>query len=404
MDIFKLSENARNMQASEIRELMKLASKPGIITFAGGNPDSTGFPVHEVTGIINNWNDQKNRAAFQYGATNGYPILLDLISKRMLSKNIPMEGQKNIITTGAQQAIYLMSKMLINPGDKIIVESPSFIGAIASFKSLRADIEWVPLEEDGISVIELEKTLLRLIKENKLPKFIYTIPNFQNPAGLTMSQDKRRAFLDLALEYSVPVIEDDPYGELYFEGKEKDYAPIKTLPGGEDAVVLINTFSKILSPGMRLGWITCCSEVAAQAEIAKQSVDACSNSYTQVIAADYLENGYVDSYVNSMRKVYGEKAICMLSALKNHLPQECSWSKPKGGFFIWITLPEQIGAKALFDSCIRKNVAFVTGHAFCEPGKGDHFIRLAFSNASILDIEKGIEIIGKTMKEMMGAE
>ena len=400
MDLFKLSDNARGMQVSEVRELMKMGSRPGIINLAGGNPDAESFPVREVTGIIDAWTDAKARAAFQYGATSGYPPLLDLLARRMHAQGVPMQEQKILVTTGAQQALYLTAKTLINPGDTILVESPTFIGAIAAFKSLRAELEWVPLEEDGLSITETEKTLKRLLKENRVPKFIYTIPNFQNPAGLTLSQEKRRALLQLALEYAVPILEDDPYGELFFEGKREDYLPIKVLDGAEKSVILVNTFSKILSPGMRLGWITGDESIVAQAEIAKQSVDACSNSYTQVVAADYLETGMVETYVQSMRAIYREKAQCMLAALGKHMPPSCTWSTPKGGFFIWVTLPQNIGAKALFEQCIKKNAAFVTGHAFCEAGKGDRYIRLAFSNSTLTNIEKGVEIIGNTMKEM----
>lgn len=402
MELFRLSDNAKGMQASEIRELMKLASKPGIITFAGGNPDGAGFPVNEVTSIINQWSETKAKDAFQYGATTGFPPLISLLQKRMQAQGLSMSGQKVLITTGAQQALYLLAKSLINPGDTIIAESPSFIGAIAAFKSLRADIRWVKLESDGMAIPDLKNTLQKLAQESRLPKFIYVIPNFQNPAGLTTSQAKRRQILDLALKFGVPIIEDDPYGELFFSGIAEDYSPIKKLSGAEEAVVLINTFSKILSPGMRLGWMTGSESLVGQAEIAKQSVDACSNSYTQVVAADYLEKGYVEGYVKSMRQVYGEKAACMLSAMEKHFPGACSWSKPKGGFFIWVTLPTSIGAKALFEACIKKNVAFVTGHAFCEAGQGDRFIRLAFSNAPLSNIEKGIEIIGQTMKEFNG--
>lgn len=399
MDIFRISDGAKAFKASEIRELMKLANKPGIISFAGGMPDAEHFPVEEVTGIINSWTPEKKKAAFQYGATNGYPPLLDILQKRMGPKNILMQGQRIIITTGAQQAIYLLSKVLLNPGDKIIVESPTFIGAIASFKSFQADMEWITLEDDGMSVIEAEKKIVELLRTGKPPKFIYTIPNFQNPAGISMSQEKRKRLLDIAVKYRVPILEDDPYGDLYFEGKEKDFAPIKSLTGAREIVVYLNTFSKILSPGMRLGWVTGSEEIIAKMEVAKQSVDACSSSYTQVIAADYLEKGYVENYIAAMRPIYGEKCAAMLMALENRMPPDIKWSRPKGGFFVWLTLPENIRATEVFKRVVVQGVAFVTGAAFCKEGRGESHIRLAFSNSSLEEIEKGVEIIGKTLSE-----
>ncbi|MBL8026134.1 MAG: PLP-dependent aminotransferase family protein [Fibrobacteres bacterium] len=397
---FRLSDNALGMQASEIRELMKLASKPGIIAFGGGSPDGLRFPFAEVADIEKDWSEAKKRAAFQYGATNGYPPLLEHLRKRMEAYGIDMTDQSIITTTGAQQGIYLMAKALINPGDTIIVESPTFIGALASFKSLRANFEWAPLDSDGISIDATETILKRLAKENRLPKFIYTIPNFQNPSGITLSQAKRKALLELAIKYNVPILEDDPYGELYFEGTAADYKSIKSLPGAKDMVIYLNTFSKILSPGMRLGWITGPSKIIGQIEIAKQSVDACTSSYTQVIASDYLEKGYVNGYVDKMREVYHSKCSMMMLALEKYMPKEVSWSKPTGGFFVWITLPKNIGSKALFTAALKRNVAFVTGSPFTEEGKGDGYARIAFSNCSLEDIEKGVKLLGEAMQEV----
>jgi DNA-binding transcriptional MocR family regulator len=400
MQTFRLSDNALGMQASEIRELMKLSSKPGIIAFGGGSPDGLRFPFAEVSEIEKEWSETKKRAAFQYGATNGYPPLLEHLRTRMISYGIDMNDQSIITTTGAQQGIYLMAKALLNPGDTIIVESPTFIGALASFKSLRAVFEWAPLESDGISIEATKAILQRLKKEERLPKFIYTIPNFQNPSGITMSQNKRKALLELAIEYGVPILEDDPYGELYFDGSASDYKPIKTLPGAKGIVIYLNTFSKILSPGMRLGWITGPSSLIGQLEIAKQSIDACTSSYTQVIASDYLEKGYVNGYVDKMRDVYRSKCAMMLLSLGKYMPKSVSWSKPTGGFFVWLTLPGNVSSRALFNAALSRNVAFVTGSPFTEEGKGDGYARLAFSNCTLEDIEKGVKLLSEAFQEV----
>ncbi|OGJ88566.1 MAG: hypothetical protein A2268_15880 [Candidatus Raymondbacteria bacterium RifOxyA12_full_50_37] len=398
MDLFSFSDSAQSFKASEIRELMKFANEPGIITFAGGMPDAAHFPVKEVTSIINTWDEPRKRAAFQYGATDGYPSLLATLAKRMEKQGLSLEGQRIIITTGAQQGLFLVSEVLLNPGDVVIAESPSFIGAIAAFKSFQARIAWVALENDGISIVETERTIRTLAAEGKKPKFIYTIPNFQNPAGITLSQEKRKQLLDLALAYGIPILEDDPYGELYYAGSAADYRPIKALPKARECVLYLNTFSKILSPGMRLGWLTGCQDIINTIEVAKQSVDACSSSYTQVIAHDYLEKGYVDGYVTAMRDIYREKCGAMLHALTKYMPQTASWSHPTGGFFIWITLPQGVSALKLFEKTIARNVAFVTGHPFMPEGMGDGTIRLAFSNASLREIDEGVRIIGDALK------
>ncbi len=397
--LYKLSDNAVGMQASEIRELMKLSAKPGIIAFGGGSPDSLRFPFDEVATIVSAWTEEKRRAAFQYGATNGYPPLLNGLRARMAAIGINMDAQDVITTTGAQQGIYLIAKTLINPGDAVIVESPTFIGALASFKSLRASIEWAPVESDGLSINAVKLILEKSIKNGKLPKFIYTIPNFQNPSGITMSQRKRKELLALALEYGVLILEDDPYGELYFDGSATDYLPIKALSGAENIVIYLNTFSKILSPGMRLGWVTGEESFIRQLEIAKQSIDACTSTYTQVIAADYLEKGFVNGYVSKMRDVYRSKCAMMLLSLEKHMPPDVAWSKPVGGFFVWVTLPDRVSSRSLFATALERGVAFVTGSPFTEEGKGDQYMRLAFSNCSNEDIERGVKILGELLAE-----
>lgn len=394
MNLFRLSENAKAMQASEIRELMKLASKPGIITFAGGNPDGNSFPVREVTEIINQWTEIKNRNAFQYGATTGNPHLLDLLHKRMLSQNISMEGQKILVTTGAQQSLYLLAKALINPGDKIIAESPSFIGAIASFKSLRADIEWAPLEDDGVFVTELEKILRRLVKEDRLPKFIYTIPNFQNPAGLTLSQEKRKALLQLALEYGVPILEDDPYGELRFRGEAPP--PLAAL---DDAglVVRLGTFSKTLAPGMRIGWLVGPPPLVAALATARQAADLHTATLAQRATALLLSRFDYDGHVQLLRRVYGERCLAMLDALGRHLPAGSRWTIPEGGLFTWVTLPPGLDATALFTAALREKVAFVPGATFYAADPKPEMLRLNYSNRSPELIEEGMARLGRVL-------
>jgi 2-aminoadipate transaminase len=220
MALFEFSTTEQSLKVSEIRELMKLAGRPGLISFAGGMPDARHFPAREVAAIINAWGGNKQKAAYQYGPTRGYPPLLRALYARMAERGVSMTGQEVITTTGAQGAIYLVARVLLDPGDRVVVESPTFIGALASFAACRARLEWVPLQSDGMDMAALEKKLKALARKKALPKFIYTIPNFQNPAGISMSRPKRKRLLFLAHKFNVPVLEDDPYGELYFSGKK----------------------------------------------------------------------------------------------------------------------------------------------------------------------------------------
>lgn len=394
----KFSTNSRNMKASKIRELMKYSAMPGVISFGGGLPDPENFPVEEVREITGNWDRAKTERAMQYGTTTGYTPLVENIKKRMAEKkNIKLDGQEIIVTTGAQQGLSLVANIFLNPGDTILVEEPSFIGGVAAFLAGRAQIESIPLLDDGLDLEQLEEKINTLTAEGRAPKFLYTIPNFQNPSGVTLSQAKRKRLYELSIKYQLIIIEDDPYGDLYFEGEESDFLPIKSL-GNEAPIIYLGSFSKILCPGFRLGWLLGDSEVIDKAGLLKQSVDACSSTYGQVIAGDYLEMNVIDSYLATMRKVYKEKRDHMLARINEHFPPQIKHTNPQGGFFIYIELPEHISGEALFKEAIKEKVAFVTGEPFhINKEEGDRRIRLAFSNSKLEDIDKGIEVIGRLL-------
>ena len=401
MDYNKVfSKSASKMKASKIRELMSFASMPGVISFGGGMPDPENFPFPDVKEIINRWDSKKIISAMQYGSTEGYPPLVEAIETRMKDiKNISLDGQKTIITTGGQQAIFLMSRILIDEGDIVIVEEPSFIGAMASFLSNQAKLISVALEDDGVDLNMLEDVINKLQKENRKPKFFYTIPNFQNPAGVTMSQSKRKKLYELSKKYELLILEDDPYGDLYFEGTSADYIPIKSL-GNDAPIIYFGSFSKILCPGFRLGWILADNAIVEKAALSKQSVDACSSSFGQVLAYDYLKMGAIDNYLSTMRKVYKEKKEYMSNAIKKHIPKEVKSTNPNGGFFIYLTLPDGMSGEKLFKKTIEQKIAFVTGEPFhIDPIEGDRRIRLSFSNSSKEEIERGIKIIGDEIKK-----
>lgn len=395
------SESSRGLKSSKIRELMKMASKPGIISLGGGMPDSPNLPFDDVKEIINSWNEERAIEALQYGATKGTNSLIDRIKKRMIErKAIDMNGQDIIITTGSQQALALVSKLFLDPGDIIIVEIPSFIGAIAAFYSFMGKLEGVEVDENGIIPELMEKKIESLIKSGKKVKLIYTIPNFNNPSGITLHKERRPEVLRIAKKFGIPILEDDPYGDFYFSGKDEDYYPIKSYDK-DGLVIYLGTFSKVLSPGIRLGWIVAAEELIARLELQKQSFDACTPLLSQVIAEDYIERGYIDSFVEKMRSIYRERRDAAIAALEKYMPEGVMWTKPEGGFFVWVTLPEGIDPEDLFKRSVERNVAFVTGDAFLPREYPNRYIRLSYSNLSPEKIYTGIRIIAEILKEML---
>lgn len=403
MDLSSLfSESALNLKSSKIRELLKMAGVPGMISMGGGNPDSASFPFEEIKTIIGSWSYDRAKAALQYGTTKGYVPLLEEIADWMVKrKKVSMEGQEILVTTGSQQALALLSKLFLNKDDAVIVELPSFIGAIAAFYSSMGKIEGVKLDDEGIDIGDLERTIEDCKKRGKTVKFIYTIPNFNNPSGITLSREKRRKLLDISRRYDIPIVEDDPYGELFYDGVAEDYLPVKCLDG-EGRVIYLGTFSKLLSPGLRVGWIVANGELVAKLELQKQSYDACTSTFSQFIACDYMKHGYINTYIDKMRKVYREKRDAMLGALERYMPEGIEWTTPKGGFFIWLTLPGEIDAEEVFKKSVERKVAFVTGDAFLPEDYARNYIRLAYSDLDIDRIDKGIEILAGVLREMTG--
>ncbi len=393
---------AKGMKSSKIRELMKYATSSNVISFGGGSPDSKNFPFKEVQSIINDFDSKKIVQAMQYGATSGFPPLIEALKTRLNKKNrIDLNEQELLITTGGQQAIYLFSKIFIDSGDVVLVEEPSFIGAMAAFLSNGAELVGLPLEDDGVNIEKLEETLLSLRKAGKKVKFFYTIPNFQNPSGVTLSQEKRKKLYELSLKHNLLILEDDPYGELYFEGKDEDYLPIKSI-GSEAPITYIGTFSKVLCPGFRIGYTLSNKKIVEKMELAKQSNDACSSSFGQVVAAEYLNRNLIEDYIKKMRVIYKEKCDLMLSSIKENFPKEITYSTPRGGFFIYANLGGKVSANELFTHVIKQNVAFVTGDPFHTDEKlGDCHIRLSFSSSTNEQIISGIKIIGEEIKKQL---
>ncbi len=395
------SESCLKLKSSKIRELFKMANVPGIISMAGGMPDSENLPFNEVKAIINEWQYEKAKNALQYGTTKGYTPLIDSIKEWMeKKKKILMTDQDIIVTTGSQQALSLLSKLFIDKDDTVIVEIPSFIGAIASFYSFMGKPVGVKMDDKGLIIDELVKKIEEINSENKKVKFIYTIPNFNNPSGITLTQARRRELIEVSSKYNIPIIEDDPYGDLYFYGEEEDYKPIKCLDTG-GSVIYLGTFSKILSPGIRVGWIVGQKELVEKLELQKQSFDACTPTFSQMIAYDYMRMGYIDSFTEKMRSIYRKKRDALLSALEKYMPGQVSWTKPKGGLFVWLTLPESFDSEEVFKEAVKQNVAFVTGDAFLPSNYSNNYIRLTYGDLPVSKITLGVEILAGVISDMI---
>ncbi len=392
----KFSERSITMKASAIRELLKLVDSPDIISLAGGMPDPNLFPKETIAKIAKDVFENHGGKALQYGATEGIPSLRETLVKEGLSEGIEGLKKENlIVTTASQQGLDLVAKIFINPGDTIIVEAPSYVGGLQAFHAFQANFVTVPLDDDGIKTDVLEQKLKTLKKDGVNVKFIYLIPNFQNPSGVTLSLQRREEVLDISHKYNVPIIEDDPYGEIRFEGEAYPSLVAMDKIGN---VIALRTFSKILAPGLRLGWIIADEEVIKKLVLAKQASDLCSPSATQYIADEFIREGHMRKYLELVRKTYKEKKDTMLKALEKYFPKEVSWTKPEGGMFVWVNAPEYIDTDKLFEEAIKEKVAYVIGSAFYPHGEDKHHIRLNFTLPSKEQIEEGIKRLGNILK------
>ncbi len=391
------SQTVQHIRSSEIRDLMKLASRPDIISFAGGMPNNDLFPVAEVDEIMKQMNPEVKKLAFQYGPTSGYPPLLETLKIYLKSKGLPVDENRLMITTGSMQAINIMGMEFIDPGDLVLTETPSFIGGIAVFKSFQARIQGIPLQNDGI---DLEK--LAQILEKEHPKMLYVIPNFHNPAGIIYSKEKRLKLLEMLDGKNIILLEDDAYNELYFNEISKSLTqPIMAMNNKDVPIVYTGSFSKILGPGFRLGWMLAPPEIYEKAQIIKQSIDACSPTFTQVIANDFLQKGYLVSYLEKIRKEYAERKKIMQQALLKYMPAEVNWHEPQGGFYYWLKLPLGVDAADIVKDSIKNGAVFVTGRTFDPAAQNKNHMRLAYSNMAKNQIDEGVKIIAQAVKQQI---
>jgi 2-aminoadipate transaminase len=391
------SKRAKVLKASQIRELLKITQLPDMISFAGGLPNPLAFPVEIIHNCINNVFKDNIDNALQYGTTEGLPQLRNVLADRMRDKqNINCQLHDILITSGAQQALFLSALCFLDPGDTYLSSVPTYLGAVQAFSAFESNCESIPMTDDDIDIDCLRRNLNRLHKTGINPKFLYTVSNFQNPSGETVSLQNRKELLELASEYDFLIIEDDPYGEIIFEGES--IPSIKSFDT-KGRVIYMSTFSKILAPGFRLGWVIASKDILDKLILSKQAADLCTNIFGQYVAYEYIKGGYLDKQLEKIKDLYKSKRDIMINSLKKYFPKEAKWIIPKGGMFIWITLPKKINTNLLLRKAIAKKVAYVAGDAFYHDGGNYNSMRLNFSYSADKQIIEGIKRLGEVIKE-----
>ncbi len=394
----EFSQIAKALKASEIRELLKLTQQPEIISFAGGLPNPESFPVDDIREIVDYLLRERGAKILQYGSTEGVnrfrDTLASMMERRYGAKGV---GRENIlITAGSQQALYLLAKIFIDPGDYVVIEAPTYIGILTAFQSYQPNYVEIEMDNNGMQTHLLEEKLKDMRKEGKKPKLIYVIPTFQNPAGVTMSLDRRKHLLELAEEYDILVVEDNPYGELRYSGEP--LPPLKAMDNNH-RVIYLGTFSKILAPGFRLAWMIAHEDIIKKAVLAKQGIDLCTNTFGQYIANEYIEKGYLDRHIPKIISLYKRKRDLMLNMMDEHFPDYVDWTRPNGGMFLWVTLPKEMDAEKMFQKAIENKVAYVIGSAFYPKRNHKNTFRLNFTYSTDEQIEEGIKRLAKVIKE-----
>ncbi|MGA1821445.1 MAG: PLP-dependent aminotransferase family protein [Thermoplasmatota archaeon] len=387
-DLF--SDRAKKMKASVIRELLKLTQKPEIISFAGGLPNPRAFPVEKIKEIMNDLIITEPERILQYGSTEGVPELREEIAARLKSKwGIECDKDNIIITVGSQEGLELLGRLFIGSESKVVMEAPTYLGALNAFNVYDPTIASIPLDDDGMQMDLLEDYLRSQQKHRGFLKFVYTVPTFHNPAGVCMSRSRRSKLIDLAHDFDILIVEDDPYGELRYTGEV--LPPLKSLDK-EDRVIYLGTFSKTLVPGFRIAWSAGPTQIINKMVIAKQAVDLCTPPFTQHIAKEYLRRGYIDEHLNNIISLYGRKQRIMLQAMDDYMPKEyIRWTKPEGGMFLWATLDPSIDTTDMFQDAISENVAYVTGSSFFADGTGHNCMRINFTHAGDEQIVEGVK-------------
>lgn len=396
MKELRLAERMGNMSGSAVREILKLTQQPNMISFAGGLPSPDSFPVAKLQEITNEVYSRFGAQMLQYGITEGYKPLNEFIAQWLkASKNITSSPDDIQITSGSQQGIDLVSRVFLNIGDQVVVESPSYLSAFQVFNSYQVNYLPIPSDDRGMQVDELEKALAD--NTNK-PKLVYTVATFQNPTGITMSLERRKKLLQLADKHNLIIIEDNPYGELRYEG---EHVPTLKSLDTQGRVVYLGSFSKVVAPGLRIGYAVAHPEIRAKITIAKQAADVHSSNLSQQVIYEYCNRGYLEPHIREICRAYGVKRDAMFKALDEHFPKEVKWTRPEGGLFIWAELPAGCDSTELLKRAVEHRVAFVPGSPFFVNNTGRNTLRMNFSNASLEQIDYGITKIGEVIKEYL---
>jgi len=404
----RYSARVQNMQSSIIREILKTTQQPDVISFAGGLPAPEIFPIDAVQEATRRVLQEHGREALQYAVTEGYPPLREMIMRHMQRYGIHCNINNVLITSGSQQALDLIGKVMIDPGDKVVAEAPTYLGALQAWNVYGAEYATVPMDDDGMRISGLERAL-----KADGAKFIYALPNFQNPSGITLSYERRVAMVQLAEKYRMPIIEDDPYGQLRFEGEHIE--PLIALDAetrgkcDEDAclitgnVLYLSTFSKTLAPGFRVAWMVGPEEVVHRMVQAKQGADLHTSTFGQMVAYETARGGFLDEHVKVIREAYRARRDLMISLFEELMPDGVTWTRPEGGLFLWVRLPEGFDTAELLKHAVKHKVAFVPGAAFYANGGGENTMRINFSNATEAQIEEGVKRLAMVIKENMVA-
>jgi 2-aminoadipate transaminase len=391
------AERTKVMRSSAMRDLMALTERDDVISLAGGLPDTTTFPPDSYAALMGTVAGESCARALQYGPTEGVGVVKRCVASVMAAEGMEVDPDEVLITSGGQQVIDLVCKTLLDPGDVVVAEAPTYPGAIPTFCAYQADVVQVEMDRDGMHVDRLEALLDELERAGRRPKFIYTVPNFHNPAGVTLSLQRRRELVRIAAERELLVLEDNPYGLLRYEGE-----PLPTLYSLDDEfVIYAGTFSKILSPGVRLGWTMAPAPILAKMQIGKQASDLCSSSISQYFVSAYFESGPWHDYLRSLLEIYRRRRDVMLDALAEHFPREAEWTRPEGGLFLWATMPDYIDTTDLLARALQEQVAFVPGRAAYVDGRGGACMRLNFSGVGEDQIREGVRRIGEVVREQV---
>lgn len=397
----RYAQRTQRMKGSAIRELLKLTEQPDVISLGGGMPAPEVFPVKEFAEACERVLKTQGSRALQYGSTEGFTPLREMIARFTSRLGIDVSPDNILVTSGSQQALDLLGKIFINRGDRILVESPTYLGALQAWNAYGAEYVTVEADEHGMRTDALEQAL------RTGPKFIYVLPNFQNPTGVTLTLERRKQLVDLADRYGVPIIEDDPYNQLRYEGEHLPSVEVldgksRTQNGSYSGnVIYLSTFSKILAPGIRLAWVVAPSEVIRKLTLAKQGTDLHTSTFNQIVAYEVGHGGFLDRHVKVIQDCYRERRDVMLESLEEHMPEGVKWTRPEGGMFLWVTLPTSINTTEMMMEAVAEKVAYVPGVSFYPYGDVNNTMRLNFSNATPEKINTAIGRLGKVIKNRM---